>query len=75
MDDDDIARAERARASNPFFNTAQAGHYLGVSTRTLERLRRRGKGPPFRRHARFVLYHIDDLAAWSRSTGSGGGHD
>lgn len=75
MDDDEIARAERARDGNPFFNTAQASHYLGVSTRTLERLRRRGEGPPFRRHARFVLYHIDDLITWSRSTGSGARDD
>src|SRR3546814_1235372 len=52
MSDDDITRAERARSGNPFFNTAQAGHYLGLSTRMLERMRRRGEGPAFRRHAR-----------------------
>ncbi len=75
MDDDDIARAERARAGNPFLNTAQAGHFLGLSMRTLERMRRRGDGPDFRRHGRYVLYHIDDLNAWSEATRNGGRHD
>ena len=75
MSDDDIARAERARTGNPFFNTAQAGHYLGLSARFLERMRRRGEGPAYRRHARYVLYHIDDLIAWSQATSSGGRDD
>lgn len=68
MGDDDIARAERARHSHPFLNTAQAAHYLGLSTRLLERMRSRGEGPRFRRHSRFVRYHVDDLIAWSEGT-------
>ncbi len=75
MDDDPIARAERARHNHPFLNTRQTAHYLGFSTRQLERLRSRGDGPKFRRHGRYVLYHIDDLDAWSRTTGGGGQHD
>ena len=73
MSDDDIARAERARTSRPFLNTRQAAHYLGISTRLLERMRSRGGGPPFRRHSRFVQYHIDDLIEWSRATRANGG--
>ncbi|CAN5665342.1 helix-turn-helix domain-containing protein [soil metagenome] len=65
--DDDIARAERARQGNPYLNTAQAAHFLGLSARTLQRLRGRREGPIPRRHARMVQYHIDDLLAWSRS--------
>lgn len=62
--------------ARPFLNTRQAGHYLGLSVRHLERMRSQRRGPPFRRHGRFVFYHIDDLEAWSRSTGSGeAGHD
>lgn len=72
MDDDPNARAERARRSHPFLNTSQTGHYLGLSTRHLERMRSRGEGPKFRRHGRFVLYHIDDIDAWSLTTGGGG---
>lgn len=55
-------------ASRPFLNTRQASHFLGLSLRHLERMRQRGEGPPFRRHGRFVFYHVDDLEAWSRST-------
>jgi hypothetical protein len=64
-DDDDIARANRAKRGSPFLNTNQAAAYLRISVRLLKRLRRDGKGPVFRRHARFVQYHIDDLDAWS----------
>ena len=56
----------------PFLNSRQAGHYLGLSVRHLERLRARGGGPVFRRHRRFVVYHIDDLDAWSRAHSSEG---
>lgn len=66
MDDDDIQRANRARRGSPFLNTDQAAAYLKLSTRTLKRLKRAGKGPVFRRHSRFVQYHIDDLDSWSR---------
>ncbi len=66
MDDDDIQRANRARRGSPFLNTDQAAAYLKLSARTLKRLKRAGKGPVFRRHSRFVQYHIDDLDSWSR---------
>jgi hypothetical protein len=29
-------------------------------------MRAAGTGPSFRRHSRYVRYHIDDLDAWSR---------
>ncbi len=57
-------------AASPFLNTRQAAHHLRLSVRYLERMRGRGDGPGFRRHGRFVFYHIDDIEAWSRSTGS-----
>ncbi len=64
--DDEINRAQGARRGTPFLNTAQAAAYLGLSMRLLERMRRSGKGPPCRRHSRFIRYHVDDLATWSR---------
>ena len=71
MDDDDaINRAARARKGSPFLNTAQAAHYVGLAERTLETMRGQGAGPAFRRHGRFIRYHIDDLDAWSRRSGS-----
>jgi len=63
--DDDITRASRAKRGSPFLNTDQAAAYLKFSSRLLKRLRRAGKGPVFRRHSRYVQYHIDDLDAWS----------
>ena len=65
MDDDEIQRANRAKRGSPFLNTDQAAAYLKISARTLKRLRRDGKGPVFRRHSRFVQYHIYDLDSWS----------
>lgn len=66
MDEDDaIKRAARARKGSPFLNTAQAAHYIGLAERTLEAMRRDKVGPAFRRHGRFIRYHIDDLDAWS----------
>ena len=64
--DDDVARANRAKRGSPFLNTDQAAAYLKMSGRLLKRLRRAGKGPVYRRHSRFVQYHIDDLDSWSR---------
>ncbi|TPG18763.1 DNA-binding protein [Sphingomonas koreensis] len=66
MDDHDtIERATRAKRGSPFLNTDQAAAYLKISSRLLRRLRVRGEGPIFRRHCRFIQYHIDDLDAWS----------
>jgi hypothetical protein len=71
MDEDDaINRAARARKGSPFLNTAQAAHYIGLAERTLETMRGHGQGPAFRRHGRFIRYHIDDLDAWSQRSGS-----
>jgi len=66
MDEDDqVARATRARRGSPFLNTEQAAFYLKISSRLLKRMRGDGSGPLFRRHSRYVQYHIDDLDAWS----------
>ena len=77
MDSDDaIDRANRAKRGSPFLYTDQAAAYLKLSGRLLKRLRVRGDGPEFRRHSRFVEYHIDDLDAWSAARKSrGGNHD
>lgn len=71
-DNDDITRANRAKRGSPFLNTDQAAAYLKLSIRQLKRLRRDGKGPVFRRHSRYVQYHIDDLDAWSSENSARG---
>jgi hypothetical protein len=68
--DDASLRAERAYTRSPFLNTRQASHFLGLSPRLLERMRTRAFGPPFRRHGRFVRYHIDDLINGALNSGS-----
>lgn len=68
---DEFARAERAKKGSPFLNTEQAGFYLGLSARKLQALRAEGKGPTWRRHSRYVRYHIDDLDAWSKGVADG----
>ena len=70
--EDEIARANRARKGSPFLSTEQAAFYLGLSARKLQALRRDGTGPCFRRHCRYVRYHIDDLDAWSSASGTAG---
>ena len=64
--DDDIARAARAKKGSPFLSTEQAAFYLGLSARKLQQMRAAGAGPVFRRHSRYVRYHIDDLDCWSK---------
>ena len=66
MMDDDVARAARAKKGCPFLSTEQAAFYLGLSARRLQQMRVQGSGPLFRRHSRYVRYHIDDLDDWSR---------
>ena len=71
--DDDIARAARAKKGSPFLSTEQAAFYLGLSPRKLQAFRAAGDGPRFRRHSRYVRYHIDDLDAWSKGVTDNGG--
>lgn len=63
--DDENERAARAKKGSPFLSTAQAAHYVSLSRRTLEKMRAVGGGPTYRKHGRYVRYHIDDLDAWS----------
>lgn len=67
MQSDDIGtvRVEPARKESPFLTTTQAATYVGLSRRTLEKMRTAGTGPAYRKHGRYVRYHIADLDAWS----------
>jgi len=62
---DDQTRASEAKKGSPFLTTREAAHYLGLSFRTLEKMRLTDTGPRFRKHGRYVRYHIADLDAWS----------
>ena len=54
-----------ARKGSPFLTTDQAAFYLGLASCTLQKMRVTGGGPKYRKHGRYVRYHIDDLDAWS----------
>lgn len=69
---DEIQRAALAKRGSPYLNTDQAAAHLGLSRRSLQKLRSKGSGPVFRRHSRIVQYHIDDLVEWSNTRASGG---
>jgi predicted DNA-binding transcriptional regulator AlpA len=64
-DGDENQRAEAAKKGSPFLNTRQAAHFLGLSPRTLEKMRTDKTGPKYRKHGRIVRYHIDDLIQYS----------
>ncbi|NGO53009.1 helix-turn-helix transcriptional regulator [Allomesorhizobium camelthorni] len=66
--DDENERAARAKKGSPFLNTAQAAFYIGLSQRTLEKMRLTGGGPKYRKHGRYVRYHIDELDDWSKGS-------
>jgi helix-turn-helix protein len=72
--EDEIARAARAKKGSPFLSTEQAAFYLGLSPRKMQVMRGTGTGPPYRRHSRYVRYHIDDLDNWSRSSAGVANH-
>ena len=73
--EDDIDRAARAKRGTPFLSTEQAAFYLGLSPRKMQAMRRSGIGPMFRRHSRYVRYHIADLDSWSAASGGAGHHE
>lgn len=55
----------RASENGPFLTTKEAANFLNLKPNTLEKMRVYGGGPVFRKHGRHVVYHIDDLIAWS----------
>ncbi|MBB5685021.1 helix-turn-helix domain-containing protein [Sphingobium boeckii] len=65
---EDETRADRARRSCPYLDSKQAAYHLGLSHRTLAKMRLNGRGPRVRRHGHVCRYHIDDLDAWSRDS-------
>lgn len=48
-----------------FLRTAEAGAYLGLSPRTLEKHRVYGTGPVYRKLGNRVVYAIEELDAWA----------
>lgn len=55
------------RIGQRFLRTPQAGEYLGLSSRTLEKHRTYGTGPVYRKLGGRVVYDLDDLCRWADS--------
>jgi predicted DNA-binding transcriptional regulator AlpA len=56
---------EGAQMPARMLRTAEAGRFLGLSGRTLEKHRVYGTGPVFRKIGGRVVYAISDLQAWA----------
>jgi Helix-turn-helix domain len=52
----------------PFLNTAEAAAWLRLTKNTLEKMRVQGTGPLYRKHGRYVRYHIEDLVDYSQAS-------
>lgn len=48
-----------------FLRTSEAGQFLGLSGRTLEKHRTFGTGPVFRKLGGRVVYAVSDLQRWA----------
>jgi predicted DNA-binding transcriptional regulator AlpA len=48
-----------------FLRTPEAGRFLGLSGRTLEKHRTFGTGPRYRKLGGRVIYALSDLQAWA----------
>ena len=62
---------------NTFVPETDAAAFLGLSKRTLQKMRVKGGGPEFRKFGYAVRYKLDDIEAWAdarrrRSTSDNG---
>jgi predicted DNA-binding transcriptional regulator AlpA len=48
-----------------YLRTPEAGRFLGLSGRTLEKHRTYGTGPTYRKIGGRVVYAVDDLQTWA----------
>jgi hypothetical protein len=67
-----LSRGASAPAPQPtgqpqFLTTEEAGRFLRLSPRTLEKQRVLGGGPCFRKFGARVVYAVEDLRTWADS--------
>ena len=63
-----MTEKEAKEPERPFLNTAEAAAWLRLTKNTLEKMRVQGTGPAYRKHGRYVRYHIEDLVEWSHAS-------
>jgi hypothetical protein len=62
-----MTKSDDKERDKPFLNTVEAAAWLRLTKNTLEKMRLQGRGPEYRKHGRYVRYHIEDLGEWSRA--------
>ncbi|MGR4870282.1 helix-turn-helix transcriptional regulator [Variovorax sp. LARHSF232] len=65
------AAAPPTEGQPQFLTTEEAGRFLRLSPRTLEKQRVLGGGPRFRKFGARVVYAVQDLRAWADSRAYG----
>lgn len=60
-----MARKIRKLPDTVFLTPIEAADYLGLRPNTLAKMRVYGTGPGYRKHGRYVRYHLRDLEQWS----------
>ena len=55
------------KPTGEYLTTREVAKLLRLRPNTLEKMRVYGGGPVYRKHGRYVRYHIDDVTAWSNA--------
>jgi hypothetical protein len=63
-----MAQGESNDPEKPFLNTLEAAAWLRLTKNTLEKMRVQGNGPAYRKHGRYVRYHMEDLVEYSQAS-------
>jgi excisionase family DNA binding protein len=62
-----MTKTDDKEGEKPFLNTVEAAAWLRLTKNTLEKMRVEGRGPAYRKHGRYVRYHIEELVEWSKA--------
>ena len=57
----------KTTSDQPFLTTKEAAAWLGLTPNTLEKWRVHGGRTAYRKHGRYVRYHLEDLITWSEA--------
>jgi hypothetical protein len=63
-----MTKSDDREPENLFLNTVEAAAWLRLTKNTLEKMRVNGTGPAYRKHGRYVRYHIEDLVEYSKAS-------
>ncbi len=64
LSDSSTSKSKSPAGQGPYFTTVEAGDYLRISDRWLEKLRNKGGGPAYSKPGDRVIYRQSDLDSW-----------